>query len=108
MLLDMVTDILAVHPEMMVSGTAQEAVGICTTVKKCKADVVILSEPVGRKHQDYSELLHSRPHLKVFSITSDGHRFFLHQLKPHRTALGEISPVSLIEAIRSSAQQRLS
>jgi len=107
MLLDMVTDIVAAHPEMMVPGKIQETADICTAVKKTKADIVILSEPAARQRQDYLELLHSRPHLKVLSITSDGHRFFLHELRPFRAALGEISSESLVQAIRSIAQRRL-
>jgi DNA-binding NarL/FixJ family response regulator len=105
MLLDMVTEIVMAHPDMMVSGKMQESVDISPAVKKAKADIVILREPAGR--QDHQELLYSRPHLKVLSITSDGHRFFLHELRPFRAALGEVSPENLMQAIRSSAQRRL-
>jgi DNA-binding NarL/FixJ family response regulator len=107
MLLDMVTDIVAAHPEMTIVGKIQENADICTAAKRAKADIVILSETVGRQGQDYLELLHSRPHLKVLSIMNDGHRFFLHELRPFRAALGEISPESLLQAIRSIAQRRL-
>jgi DNA-binding NarL/FixJ family response regulator len=106
MLLDMVTDIVAAHPDMMVSGKMQETADIRTAVKKAKADIVILSEPAARQRQDLQELLYSRPHLKVLSITKNGQRFFLHELRPFRAALGEISPDSLVQAIRSSVQRR--
>jgi hypothetical protein len=105
MLLDMVTDIVMAHPDMMVSGKMQDSADICPAVKKTKADIVILSELAGR--QDYQKVLYSRPHLKMLSITSDGHCFFLHELRPFRTSLGEISPESLLQAIRSSAHRRL-
>jgi DNA-binding NarL/FixJ family response regulator len=107
MLLDMLTDIVVAHPDMMVSGKMQETADICTAVKKVKADVVILSEPAGRQRRGHRELLYSRPHLKVLSITSDGHRLFLHELRPFRAALGEISPESLVQAIQSRAERRL-
>ena len=107
MLLDMVTEIVMAHPDMMVSGKMQESADIRPAVKKAKADIVILSEPAGRQRQDHQKVLYSRPHLKVLSITSDGHRFFLHELRPFRAALGEISPESLVQAIHSSAHHRL-
>ncbi len=107
MLLDMVTAILMPHPEMIVSGKMQDTTDIRTAVKTARADVVIVSEPAGCVRADHLELLYSRPHLKVLSITGDGHRFFLHELRPFRAPLGEISPESLVQAIRSSVQQRL-
>jgi DNA-binding NarL/FixJ family response regulator len=106
MLLDMLTDIVSVQPEMMVTGKMQETTDINSAVRKARADLVILRERAGRQRQNYSKLLRSRPHLRVLSITSDGHRFFLHELRPFRTALGEISPESLVQAIHSSAQLR--
>ena len=105
MLLDMITDIVALHAEMMVAGRMQDTVDLRAAVKKTRADVVILNEPAIGPPQNYQELLYSRPHLGVLSITSDGRQFFLHTLRPARTALGEVSPDSLVEAIQSSAQR---
>jgi hypothetical protein len=107
MLLDMVGAILMAHPEMIVFGKTQDTADIRAAAKNVRADVVILSEPAGRAAPDYRELLYSHPHLKVLSITSDGQRFFLHELRPFHAPLGEISPESLVRAIRSSVQQRL-
>jgi hypothetical protein len=107
MLLDMVTSIVMAHPDMIVSGEIQESADICAAVKKTRADIVIPSERTGRERQDHQDILYSRPHLKVLSISSDGHRFFLHELRPFRAALGEISPESLVQAIHSSAHHRL-
>ena len=105
MLLDMITDIVAVHAEMMVAGRMQDTADLCTAVKKTRADVVILNEPAIGPPQNYEELLYSRPRLGVLSITSDGRQFFLHKLRPVRTALGEVSPDSLVQAIQSSAHR---
>ena len=105
MLLDMITDIVALHKEMMIAGEAQDMADIRAAVKKTRADVVILNEPATGPSQNYQELLYSRPHLGVLSITSDGRQFFLHKLRPVRTALGEVSPDSLVQAIHSTAQR---
>ena len=105
MLLDMITDIVAPHPEMMVAGEMQDMADIRAAVRKTRADVVILIEPAIDLPQEHQELLYSRPRLGVLSITRDGRHFFLHKLRPVRTALGEVSPESLVQAIQSSAQR---
>ena len=105
MLLDMITDIVALHAEMMVARRMEDTVDLRAAVKKTRADVVILNEPAIGPPQNYQELLYSRPHLGVLSITSDGRQFFLHKLRPVRTALGEVSPEGLVHAIQSSAQR---
>jgi DNA-binding NarL/FixJ family response regulator len=102
----MLTDVLTAHPEMMVFGEKQDITYIAAEVKKSRPDIVILSEQV-ELQPPYQELLRSHPHLKVFSITSDGHRFFLNELRPFRAALGEVSPESLVRAIRSSAKNEI-
>jgi DNA-binding NarL/FixJ family response regulator len=103
MLLDMIADIIALHREMMVAGKMQDTPDISAAVKKARADVVVLREPAIGPPRFHQELLYSRPHIGVLSIASDGRNFFLHTLRPVRTALGAVSPESLVEAIRSSA-----
>ena len=105
MLLDMISDIIALHREMMVAGKMQDTPDIFATVKKTRADVVVLNEAAIGLPQNHQELLYSRPHLGVLAIASDGRHFFLHKLRPVRIALGEVSPESLVQAIRSSAQR---
>ena len=105
MLLDMITDIVALRKELMIAGEAQDTADIVAAVKKTRADVVILTEPAIARSQNHQELLYSRPHLGVLSITSDGRQFFLHKLRPVRIALGEVSPESLVQAIQSNAQR---
>jgi len=105
MLLDMITDIVALHADIMVAVTMQDTADIVVAVRKTRADVVVISESAISPSQNYQELLYSRPHLGVLSMTSDGRQFFLHKLRPVRTALGEVSPESLVQAIQSSAQR---
>jgi hypothetical protein len=105
MLLDMITDIVALHAGMVIAGTMPDTADIVAAVKKTGADVVIVTEPAITPSQNYEEFLYSRPHLGVLSITSDGRQFFLHKLRPVRIALGEVSPESLVRAIQSNAQR---
>ena len=104
MLQDMMTDIVAMHTQLMIAGKTPETENICAAAEKTKADVVILNEPTIGQWQNHRELLYSRPNLKVFSITNDGHHFFLYKLRPVRIALGEVSPERLVDAIVSSAE----
>jgi hypothetical protein len=107
MLLDMITDIVALHADIMIAVTMPDMADIVAAVRKTRADVVVLSESAIGPSPDYQELVYSRPHLGVLSITSDGRYFFLHKLRPVRTALGAVSPESLVQAIQSSAQREL-
>jgi DNA-binding NarL/FixJ family response regulator len=105
MLLDMFMDIVAPHADMLVAGTLQDTANIGAAVKKARADVVILAQPAIGPPENYRELLYSHPHLRVLSITSDCRQFFLHTLQPVCAALGEVSPESVVQAIRSSARR---
>jgi DNA-binding NarL/FixJ family response regulator len=105
MLLDMITDIVALHADMMVAGKMQDSADIVAAARKARADVVILNEPAIGLSEDHQALLYSRPRIGVLSITSDGRQFSLHKLHPVRTALGEVSLGSLVRAIQSSAQR---
>src|SRR6202012_4900473 len=86
---------------MMVAGTMQDTTDLRAAVRGTRADIVILNEPATGAPRDRQELLYSRPHLGVLSITSDGRQSFLHKLRPVRIALGEVSPESLVQAIQS-------
>jgi hypothetical protein len=65
MLLDMITDIVAPHAEMMIAGRMQDTADLRAAVTKARADVVILNEPAIGPPPNYEELLYSRPRLGV-------------------------------------------
>jgi chemotaxis response regulator CheB len=45
-------------------------------------------------------LLRSQCQTRILGLSSDGSRAFLHELRPHRVPLGELSPAALLEVIR--------
>jgi hypothetical protein len=52
-------------------------------------------------------LLRTHPHARILGIENDGRRSFLWELRPHRSALGEVSPDALLDALdppRSAAR----
>jgi DNA-binding NarL/FixJ family response regulator len=48
------------------------------------------------------ELLDERPRLKVLAVADDGRDAFLFELRPTRTRLGEVSPQTIVDAIRNA------
>jgi DNA-binding NarL/FixJ family response regulator len=51
--------------------------------------------------RDIERLLGDRPRLKVLQVDDTGRSAILYELRPQRTALGEISPACLLRAIRA-------
>jgi DNA-binding NarL/FixJ family response regulator len=62
---------------------------------------------VGGAHADdpaaLLALLSRRPRTRVLTVTASGRRCVLHELLPHRTELGELSPEQLAAAVRAAA-----
>ena len=50
-------------------------------------------------------VLAERPRVKLLAVTHDGRRTWLFELRPHRQALGEVSPDELADAIRAAVYQ---
>jgi DNA-binding NarL/FixJ family response regulator len=104
MLVDIVKDVIASHEDIEVAGEIEGHTGLLAAAIQTQADVVVLREPAGSASEIYRELLHGRPRLKILAITADGRRGFLHHLQPRVVALGELSPSSLIDAIRNGSR----
>jgi hypothetical protein len=47
------------------------------------------------------DLLCSRPRLRALTVGGDGREAFLYELRPHRTPLGEVSPDTLLGAVKA-------
>jgi DNA-binding NarL/FixJ family response regulator len=103
MLTDIVKDIIASHEDIDVISEIARQDELLHTAIRTRADVIVLGEAAASDRDDYRELLYRRPQLKILAITADGRRGFLHELQPRVMSLGEVSPASLIEAIRGQA-----
>ena len=49
---------------------------------------------------EVARLLDERPRLRVLAVAGDGREAFLYELRPTRTALGEVSQQAIVDAIR--------
>lgn len=103
MLVDIVKSIIASHEDIKVIGELAGRDELLEAATRTQADVLVLGKTATGDNDDYCTLLYGRPQLKILAITADGRRGFLHELQPRVMSLGEVSPASLIDAIRGTA-----
>ena len=69
-------------------------------VEQQEADFVIAGTDYG--FEEISEVLAQHPRLQVLEVAGDGRESFLYHLRPARTPLGELSPRTIVDAIRGA------
>jgi DNA-binding NarL/FixJ family response regulator len=106
MLMDIVKDIIADEADIELAGEAASRTRLAQAATRARADVVVLGKNESSGDDDYRDLLYRLPRLKVLAIAADGRRAFLHELQPRVVALGEVSPASLVDAIRNDRPAR--
>lgn len=102
MLLNIITDTLAPQPDMDIVGEDPMAASLLDAAERSNADVVILARH-GEGDGGYDELLYGCSRLKVIEIFGEGRYGSLHELRPRRVPLGEMSPPRLVDVIRAAA-----
>lgn len=75
-------DILAGHPDVVMVGVADPPT-----------------------HRASKELLHQRPSLGLFTISPDGRKAWVHEMRVISRPLAEVSGASLREAVRAIAER---
>lgn len=63
----------------------------------------VLAKHAATEGKDYDDLLYRHRRIKVLEIFAKGRDGSLCEMRPRRVALGEMSPLRLLEAIRRSA-----
>ncbi len=100
MLCDIIRNVVADQPDMLVVGELPHRAGLLDGVERSQASVVVLGLSDSELPVECTALLATRPQTRVLGVAADGRRAFLYELRPHRTPLGEVSPAGLVEAIR--------
>jgi DNA-binding NarL/FixJ family response regulator len=103
MLRDIVGSLLTAHDDFEVVAEFTDASELCSAVERTAADVVILGLEDSELPDVGCQLLWERPSTKVLGIAADGRKAFLYELRPHRIPLGEVSPDSLVDAVRKGS-----
>ena len=97
------TDILehavAKDPELAVVGMIDDA-NLAAAARRTRADVLVMVQKAPDERHSLSQLLRSRPRMKVLTIVASGDSGALYELRPHRTFVADITAETLSEAIR--------
>jgi hypothetical protein len=63
-------------------------------------DVIVMSLPQGDEDGEGWRMLAQFPASRIIALRGDASRAFVYEMRPHCTALGELSPQTLRDAIR--------
>jgi hypothetical protein len=100
-----VAETIAREPDMVLVAQHVPTATLTTAVHVQQADVVIIrSDATADALQE--ALLDSRPRVRVLAISSEGRDVLVTELAPRRRRLRDVSPSSLIAAIRRAASDR--
>ena len=99
---DVLREILASAPDVELVSPASPAppAGVAGNGA---AEVVILTAPHPENELIPALMLFQEPRSRVLALSGDARQAFLYELRPHRTALGELSRERLLEAVRAAA-----
>jgi hypothetical protein len=64
------------------------------------ADVAVVSSDEPESYEECRTLLERNPRTRVVAVARDGRRAYVHQLRPVRSEIVNLSPASLLGAIR--------
>ncbi|MCK1393815.1 hypothetical protein [Bradyrhizobium sp. 1] len=96
---DILEHVVAKDPALSVVGMSDGA-NLTTEARRTRADVIVVAQKAPDERDSLASLLRSRPRMKVVTIVASGDSGTLYELRPHRTAITEITTQSLSEAIR--------
>ena len=100
MLTDIVRTIIDSQDDFELAGEVVGNADVAHAADEAAADVVILGLSVKGGAANCVKVLYTRPYIKVVAIEPDGRRAMFHELQPSVVPLGEISPETLIAAVR--------
>ncbi len=98
---EIVRDLVAHQPDMDIVAEVTATRELLPAAQLSGSGVVIAclaegSEPL----EDWGELLERHPRIALVAVHGDGRQATLYRVRPERIAIGELSPATLIDAIR--------
>lgn len=104
MLLTMIRDIIAADAGCDIVAEVADDSALSQTLHETGANLIIVGSDSRVIAADrLAGLLVDHPRARVLAIADDGHRAFVHELRPHVTEIAELSPQTLLIAIRQGA-----
>ena len=107
MLTDIVRNIIVSQTDLELAGEAEGIVNLLRTAKAARADVLVIGAAAVQDATAYQDLLYQRPRMSIVAIDADARGAQLFDLRPHVSHLGDISPTTLVAALRRRPQSEL-
>jgi len=104
MLTDIVKAIFASEKDFELVGEVGEHDALLQAAIDAQADVIVVGPLVAAESRDFRDFLHARPRMKIVAIGVDGRQAVLHELQYQLIPIGDVSPASLLAAIRVAAR----
>ena len=102
MLREIVRDTLTRQPDMEIVGDLDGSKGILQSLEHVDVAIVGAREPDDSPLAE--QMLQASPSTRVLAIATSGQSATLWDLRPYKVSLGDVSPASLIRAIRSETE----
>jgi DNA-binding NarL/FixJ family response regulator len=102
MLREVIKEILGRESDIHVVRELRDEAEVLSAAAEAEFDFVIIGVSDDALPSSCRDLLDRRPRVEVLGIESDGQRGYLHALRPYKRALGELSPATLLAAIRGA------
>jgi hypothetical protein len=97
---EIIEQAVADEPDMEIVGVEGRDVPLRQAVESTRADFVMAGADYDLG--EVARVLDERPRLRVLAVAGDGREAFLYELRPTRTPLGEVSPQTIVDAIRGA------
>lgn len=99
MLGELIRELVMAQPDLTLVAEFDGQEAVLQAIQRSRADVAITSLD-GPVRASVTDLLAQVPALKVLAVSADGSESFLYELRPHERILGDVSPQTLLAAIR--------
>ncbi|MDP8993245.1 MAG: hypothetical protein M3N31_09390 [Actinomycetota bacterium] len=98
----MIREHLSAEPDIqLLDDLAQDGALLLAAARRTRPDVVVLGTEERRLPAVIDDLLTEHPNSRALTVTASGDEASLFQLRPHQVRLGEVSPKTLVQAIRT-------
>jgi len=99
MLRELVRDLVDDAGAVEIIGEASSDATAVAIARKEHVDVIVAGVESGGLPPEYDRLMAERPHLRVVAVASNGRHGTIHELRPHKQALGELGRETLLAAV---------
>jgi hypothetical protein len=107
MLRELIGAAVRAAPDMSLVEDAVALTPDASSSSSQNADVMIVSVSSDTPAAQLESLLYARPHMTLLAIGQNGRATTLYELRPHRVALGDVSPQVLVDAIRGAVHAKV-